>query len=71
MSISSSGQNQNENIPILNQTNLIYSENNSENEVNEQNEPEKNGPSETAFETEGNNVGFPINMNSNNNNNNI
>ena len=70
MSISSSGQNQNENISMLTQNNLIYSENNSENEVNEEIGPEENDPNGTFFETVGNNAGFPPNINNINNNNN-
>lgn len=63
MSISSSGQHQNENISMFSQNNLIYTDNKLENEVNEEIEPEENDPYGTFFETVGNNAGFPLNIN--------
>lgn len=63
MSISSSGQHQNENISMFSQNNLIYTDNKLENEVNEEIEPEENDPNGTFFETVGNNAGFPLNIN--------
>lgn len=70
MSISSSGQHQNENISMFSQNNLIYTDNKLENEVNEEIEPEENDPNGTFFETVGNNAGFPLNINNINFNNN-
>lgn len=70
MSISSSGQHQNENISMFSQNNLIYTDNKLENEVNEEIEPEENDPYGTFFETVGNNAGFPLNINNINFNNN-